>query len=99
MSKSSSATPDLHQRNLGVAPAQETFSRLSGPPPKRLLAPSPIDLRGIQEIGPCTRQSGFRKILASINIFARNSGVGNGCANFMGAWKNSFLSAGKPPCP
>ena len=23
-------------------------------------------------------------------FFARNSGAGNGCANFMGAWKNSF---------
>ena len=46
----SSATPDLHWCNPKVAPVQETFSRLSGPPPKRLLAPSPIDLRGIQEI-------------------------------------------------
>ena len=24
-------------------------------------------------------------------IFVRNSGAGNGCANFMGAWKNAFF--------
>ena len=32
-------------------------------------------------------------------ISARNSGVGNGCANFMGAWHFLVVSAGKPPCP
>ena len=30
-------------------------------------------------------------------ISARNSGTGNGCANFMGAWHFLVLSAGKPP--
>ena len=39
----SSAIPDLHRCNPKVAPVQETFSRLSGHPPKRLLAPSPTD--------------------------------------------------------
>ena len=29
-------------------------------------------------------------------ICARNSGAGNGCANFTGAWKNCVLSAGNP---
>ena len=29
-------------------------------------------------------------------IFVRNSGAGNGYANFMGTWKNCVLSAGKP---
>ena len=29
-------------------------------------------------------------------IFVRNFGAGNGCANFMGTWKNCVLSAGKP---
>ena len=48
----------LHRCNPKVAPVQETFSRLSGPPPKRLLAPSPVDLGAIQEFGGCTRQSG-----------------------------------------
>ena len=28
-------------------------------------------------------------------IFVRNSGAGNGCVNFMDAWKNSFFSAVK----
>ena len=30
-----------------------------------------------------------------VKLFARNSGAGNGCANFMGAWNKSVLSAGK----
>ena len=29
---------------------------------------------------------------------ARNSGAGNGYADFMGAWHFWVLSAGKPPC-
>ena len=29
-------------------------------------------------------------------IFVRNSGVGNGCANCMGAWKNAFFLQAKP---
>ena len=29
----------------------------------------------------------------------RNSGAGNGCATFMGAWINCVLSAGKPSMP
>ena len=33
------------------------------------------------------------------NLSARNSGAGNGCANFMGAWHFLVLSAGKLPCP
>ena len=52
------ATPDLHRCNLGVALEQETFSGLPGHPPKRLLAPSPIGLVGVQEFGGCARQSG-----------------------------------------
>ena len=35
----------------GVALEQETFSRLPGHPPKRLLAPSPINLGAIQVQG------------------------------------------------
>ena len=37
----------------------------------------------------------FRKILVSVKLFARNSGAGNGCANFMGAWKTCVLPAGQ----
>ena len=33
------------------------------------------------------------------NFSARNSGAGNGCANFMDAWHFLVLSAGKTPCP
>ena len=32
-------------------------------------------------------------------ISARNSGAGNGSANFMGAWHVLVLSAGKNQCP
>ena len=31
----------------------------------------------------------------SVKLFVRNSGAGNGCANFLGAWKECVLSAGK----
>ena len=50
----------------------------------------------------------YRFFLSTINnqkkrdvhkISARNSGAGNGCADFMGAWHFWVLSAGKPPCP
>ena len=36
------------------------------------------------------------KILVSVKILVRNSGAGNGCANFMGAWKNAFFLQEKP---
>ena len=32
--------------------------------------------------------------LVSINFFAHNTGAGNGCAKFMGAWSFCVLSAG-----
>ena len=32
-------------------------------------------------------------------IFVRNSGAGNGCANFMDAWKNAFFLQEKKKCP
>ena len=46
----SRATSRLHRCKSGVALEQETFSRLPGLPPKRLLAPSPIDLGEVQGI-------------------------------------------------
>ena len=36
--------------------------------------------------------------LMSVNIFAHNSGAGNGCVSFMGAWDFLVLWAGRPPC-
>ena len=44
------------------------------------------------------RSISIRKILVSVKCFVRNSGAGNGCANFMGAWKNAFCLQEKP-CP
>ena len=32
----------------------------------------------------------------SVNLFARTSGAGNGCANLMGAWKNAFFLLENP---
>ena len=34
---------------------------------------------------PCQKNPRVRK------IFVRNSGAGNGCVNFMDAWKNAFF--------
>ena len=44
-------------------------------------------------------QKAFAQIIfVSVKYFARNSGAGNGCANFMGAWKDvCFLQ--EIPCP
>ena len=39
---------------------RETVSGLPAHPPKRLLAPSPINLGAIREFGGCTRQSGLQ---------------------------------------
>ena len=55
------ATPRLHRCKSGVALEQETFSRLPGHPPKRLLAPSPTDSGGIQEFGHCNRPAGSQR--------------------------------------
>ena len=41
----------------------------------------------------------FRKIHVSVKFVARDSGDGNGRANFMGDWHFLLLSVGKPPCP
>ena len=44
-------------------------------------------------------KSELRKSVVFIKFSARNSGAGNGCANFMGAWHFLVLSAGNPSCP
>ena len=48
-----------------------------------------------------SRGNFYSEILKPIvrNFSARNSGAGNGRANFMGAWDFLVLSAGKPPMP
>ena len=45
---------------------------------------------------PNTVSSWIRNILVSVKLFVRNSGAGNGCANFMGAKKNAFFLQEKP---
>ena len=43
----------------------------------------------------CSKHSNQKKPRVR-KIRVRNSGAGNGCANFMDAWKKCGLSAGKP---
>ena len=50
--------------------------------------------RGSWNLGPYQKNPRVRK-----KILVRDSGAGNGCANFMGAQNFCVLSAGKPPCP
>ena len=38
----------------------------------------------------------FQKNSRVREIFVRNSGAGNGCVNFMDAWKNAFFLQEKP---
>ena len=51
---------------------------------------------GVSGISKISKLS--RIILVSVKMFVRNSGAGNGCANFMGAWKNAFFLQ-ENPCP
>ena len=44
-------------------------------------------------------QTQDQKNLSVPKILVRNSGAGNGCTNFVGAWEKSVLSAEKKPCP
>ena len=46
----------------------------------------------VYSMGDNKGPSKFRKILVSVKF----SGAGNGCANFMGAWKNAFFLQEKP---
>ena len=46
--------------------------------------------------GSVSKFRNLRKILVSVKIFACNSGAGNGCINFMDAWKNAFFLQEKP---
>ena len=58
----SRATSRLHRCKSGVALEQDTFSRLSGPLPKRLLAPSLLDYFRFLEFRDCARQSGLQPL-------------------------------------
>ena len=61
---SSSATPDFHRCNLGVAPVQEAFSRLSGSPKKDYLL-LPLSIEGESrklDIVPGNQDLNFRAI-------------------------------------
>ena len=75
-----------------VAPVQEAVCSLGS---KDLLPPLLTSFGDCPIFDPSPRHSGLRPE----GLFARNSGAGNGCANFMGAWKKCILSAGKTHAP
>ena len=52
--------------------------------------------RPFRQNGPSLARDQNRIILVSVKIFVRNSGAGNGRANFMGAWKNALSLQEKP---
>ena len=49
-----------------------------------------MEVSSIALLGNCQKNPRVRK------IFVRNSGAGNGCVNFMDAWKNAFFLQEKP---
>ena len=84
-----SSAPHRHGGRGEVAPKGPSLAQLApfGPSP-RLLSP-PLDFPDLWEDQKSPR---VRK------ISVRNSGAGNGCANFMDAWKNASVLQEKP-CP
>ena len=68
----SRATPWLHRCKSGVALEQETILGLSGPRPKRLLAPSLIDFRGNPGIRALHQANGISSF-GTIFLFAPNA--------------------------
>ena len=59
--------------------------------PSYICFPRLVEWQGRMDRHKFAEHKAFRKILVSVKIFVRNSGAGNGCANFMGAWKNAFF--------
>ena len=59
----------------GCSRAQETFSGLPGHPPKRPLAPSPIDLGAIGDFGGVPGNQGRKTRVFSANRFGRISPI------------------------
>ena len=63
---------------------------------KRNLLPKIANKQNYEQTGV---SAVFRKILVSVKLRVRNSGAGNGCANFMDTWKNAFFLQEKPCFP
>ena len=63
------------------------------------MADGPLPLKDDKVRKVCDRSIFTQKTRDVHKISARNSGSGNGFANFMGAWHFLVLSAGKPPMP
>ena len=58
-----------------------------------------VHLHILEKIRRLPRLSEFQKNPRVRKNFVRNSGAGNGCANFMGAWKNASVPQEEKPCP
>ena len=59
---------------LGCSRARDIFVT-PGLPPKRLLAPSPIDLGGIQQFGHCTKPVGWQRYIVPLSCHPLRSAV------------------------
>ena len=77
-----------------VALEQETFLGLSGPCPKRVLAPSLIGFRGNSGVRPCTRQSGPQRIHIAELVYFLSSLKAQTAKTFIDLHKKWF-----PPIP
>ena len=86
------ALKDCKQRSLTVSKKAPTVTKKASPAIKSAIFQKLIS-------GNIFSVPKFQKKRDVHQISARNSGAGNGCADFMGAWLFWFLSAGKPPCP
>ena len=85
---------------------KRVLTKISPPPTRlRLLPPFPLPPNRRQSNNtetptkssyPIQPHSYGQKNPRVRKIRVRNSGAGNGCANFMDTWKKSVLSAGKP---
>ena len=61
---------------------------------KRLVRKLPVNVRKRNENSDLEHPNQKNPRVRKIRV--RNSGAGNGCANFMDTWKKCVLSAGKP---
>ena len=89
----SRATPRLHRCKSGVALEKETFSGLPGHPPKRLLAPSPIEFRG---------NPGIRGLYQAVRVATQNPHPKLGPNNWRQIWRVAGRESGSPEllgCP
>ena len=87
------------RQNVGVT-NQKSEWQLGGPPESK---PNHAEIGPEWGLGVSPAKKKLKAFLNQKNprvrkIRVRNSGAGNGCANFMDTWKNAFFLQEKP-CP